>query len=44
MGDYDRHNDFFGALKEIGINEKPRTFKFIQGNFMSAPMKMWEKY
>jgi len=43
-GDFDRHNDIFGVLKEIGINEKPRMFQFIQGNFMSAPMKMWEKY
>jgi len=43
-GGTDRHNDIFEVLKEIGINEKKRVFEFIQGNFMSAPMKMWDKY
>jgi len=43
-GNFDKHNDFFGELKEIGINEKPRVYQFIQGNFMSAPMAVWDKY
>jgi len=43
-GRMDSHNDIFEVLKEINIHENKRTIQFVQGNFMSAPMKIWDKY